>query len=111
MTTKNPVGYPKGRPWSEERKQRFIESGQRDRITEILCEVAKNKTPEQRAKMRKAKLGVAKSEEHKANMSESHKQRWVYYRDLEATMPDAEPSELWAILKEMRLNKTGYYKE
>jgi len=96
---KNPVGYPKGLPWSDERRERFITSGNDVKYKERMAALGKVTTDQQRERMRAAKLGVAKTPEQCAAMSNSHKQRWEWYAEVKAEFPELKKSEVWRIVR------------
>lgn len=98
--TKNPVGYPKGVPWSAERVARFYDSGKYEEYRDRMIAIGKVKTDEQKQKMREAKLGKPKSADHAAAMSNTHKQRWAWFAEVSKEYPDLDKTAVWAIVRQ-----------
>lgn len=97
---KNPVGYPKDKPWSPERLAHYYESGQYDASRDRMIAIGKVKTDEQKQKMREAKLGKPKTADHAAAMSNTHKQRWAWFAEVSEEYPELDKSAVWVIVRQ-----------
>jgi hypothetical protein len=95
-------GHPKGIPWTDQRKREFYESGLYEMYQERMSMLGKKKTPEQIEKMREAKLGVKKSDEHRAAMSNAHKERFRIFAQLSEQYPNLSKTEIWALIRAMK---------
>lgn len=97
---KNPVGYPKGLKWSEERKSKYYSSGLYEEQAARLSEIGRITTEEQREKQSLAKLGKPKTAEHVTAMSNTHKQRWERFAKVSKEFPDLDKTAVWAIVRQ-----------
>lgn len=87
----------KGYKWSQERLDAWKETEAYQRICERF---AGPKTVEQKRKMSEAKLGIEKTEQHRENMSRTHRRRWAKYNAIKAENPELESREIWDMVKE-----------
>lgn len=95
--------------WTEERRelQRRLGKERLAMYPNLFVDAIKGhpKSPEQKAKMRAAKLGVPKTEEHKAAMAYAHRLR---HRVIDEIM-HTQGLEYKAAVKELKTNKAHYY--
>lgn len=85
-----------GYTWNQEYREQFYAS---ERVQAHLAEFVEQarlpKSPEQREKMRLAKLGKAKSAEHRARMSEAQKFRHSLKREILSREPQLPIDAVW----------------
>lgn len=90
------IGYT----WNDEYRQHYYSSEKvRDNLARFMEHASRPKSPETREKMRLAKLGKAKTAEHKAAMSESHKFRQSLKREIAAAAPELPMQEVWDLVR------------
>jgi len=95
------IGYT----WNDEYRKQFFESPKvQAHLAEFIERAKQPKSPETREKMSRAKLGKAKSAEHKARLSESHKFRQSLRRDIETLHPDLPEHTIWTMVREEMSN-------
>lgn len=89
-----------GYTWNDEYRKQFFDSPKvQAHLADFVAQASLPKTPEQREKMRQAKLGKPKTPQHKANMSEAHKFRQSLKKEIVAKNPELPVSEVWDLVR------------
>lgn len=95
----------KGFSWNEEYKKNYYASEKVQENLKSFIEKAKQpKSDETKQKMSIAKSGRKYSEEHKANMAETHRFRNVLRKDIQAAEPNLPKDLVWEKVREKMNN-------
>ena len=94
----------KGYTWDQEYREKYYSSEKvQEHLERFRVSVSKPKTEEQKAKMRAAKLGRPKSEEHRQAMSLAHQRRQELKREIQRNSPDLSEHEVWELVRQQTL--------
>jgi len=86
----------KGFTWNEEYRKKFYDSEKvKDHLDNFVKQASQPKTEAQKTKMSIAKTGRKYSQEHKDNMSETHKFRQALKKEILTKYPEMPADELW----------------
>ncbi len=89
-----------GYTWNDEYRKQFFDSPKvQAHLADFIAQASLPKPPEQREKMRQAKLGKPKTPQHKANMSEAHKFRCSLKKEIVAKNPELPIEKVWDLVR------------
>lgn len=90
-----------GYTWNDEYREHFFKSERVQAHLKDFIEQAKQpKTDDQKEKMRMAKLGKPKTEQHRQRMSEVHKFRQDLKKQFQQQHPEKPVEEIWGLVRE-----------